>query len=81
MKLTLIGLLIIIIIMLFVQISFRDNFDIIKQKEFRKDLIDYNLKHLTLVKSDGKEIECGELNSDNTNINRKTICEGYQSMA
>ena len=81
MKLTLIGLLIIIIIMLFVQISFRDNFDVIEQKEFRKDLIDYNLKHLTLVKSDGKEIECGELNSDNTNINRKTICEGYQSMA
>ena len=58
MKLTLIGLLIIIIIMLFVQISFRDNFDVIEKKEFRKDLIDYNLKHLTLVKSDGKEIEC-----------------------
>jgi hypothetical protein len=81
MKLTLIGLFIIIIIMLLVQISFRDNFSIIDQKAFRKDQINYNLKHLTLVQSDGKEIECGELNSDKTNINKKTICEGYQSMA
>lgn len=67
--------------MLLVQISFRDNFSIIDQKAFRKDQINYNLKHLTLVQSDGKEIECGELNSDKTNINKKTICEGYQSMA
>uniref|UniRef100_A0A6C0F745 Uncharacterized protein n=1 Tax=viral metagenome TaxID=1070528 RepID=A0A6C0F745_9ZZZZ len=81
MKLTLIGLFIIIIIMLLVQISFRDNFDLMKQKAFRNDQINYNLKHLTLIQSDGKEIECGELNSDKTNINKKTICEGYESMA
>ena len=81
MKLTLIGLFIIIIIMLLVQISFIDNFDHTKQKAFRKDQINYNLKHLTLIQSDGKEIECGELNHDKTSINKKTICEGYQSMA
>lgn len=80
MKLTLIGLFIIIIIMLLVQISFRDNFNIIEQKAFRKDLVNYNLKNLTLIESDGKEVECGELNSDKTNIDRKTICEGYQPM-
>ena len=66
MKLTLIGLFIIIIIMLLVQLSFRDNFSTLEQKEFREDQIKYNLKHLTSIESDGKEIECGELNSDKT---------------
>ena len=63
MKLTLIGLLIIIIIMLFVQISFRDNFDI-KQKAFREDKINYNLKKLRSIDSDGKEVQCGEIDGD-----------------
>jgi len=80
MKLTLIGLFIIIIIMLLVQLSFRDNFSTLEQKEFREDQIKYNLKHLTSIESDGKEIECGELNSDKTKIDRKSICEGYESM-
>jgi len=80
MKLTLIGLFIIIIIMLLVQLSFRDNFSTLEQKEFREDQIKYNLKHLTSIESDGKEIECGELNSDKTKIDRKSICEGYEPM-
>jgi hypothetical protein len=78
MKLTLIGLLIIIIIMLFVQISFRDNFDVIKQKAFREDQINYNLKKLRSIDSDGKEVQCGEIDGDK--IIRKNICEGFEPM-
>ena len=78
MKLTLIGLFIIIIIMLLVQISFRDNFSIINQKAFREDQVNYNLKHLTKIDSDGKEIECGKLNNDS--ISRNLVCEGFTSV-
>ena len=64
--------------MLLVQISFRDNFSIINQKAFREDQVNYNLKHLTKIDSDGKEIECGKLNNDS--ISRNLVCEGFTSV-
>lgn len=77
MKLILISLLMIIILMLFVQSTFRENLtNDSTQREFRQDIIDYTTKQFRLIPYNGKEVECNYI-GQNGEMKTSDFCEGF----
>ena len=82
MNLTSIMLFLIIFFMIIIQICFRENYSIIDQKKFRKNLVDYYSKKYIDAPSDGNEVKCKIFNNRKKNglyvpLKNKKICEGF----
>lgn len=68
--------------MIIIQICFRENYSIIDQKKFRKNLVDYYSKKYIDAPSDGNEVKCKIFNNRKKNglyvsLENKKICEGF----
>jgi hypothetical protein len=74
MKLTIIGILIIIILMVFIQIVFRENYTSFDREKFRKNMMDWHLKKHQIVQTDGKATECNQLSDDKTRLTKQQHC-------
>lgn len=82
MDLTSIMLFLIIFFMIIIQICFRENYSLIDQKKFRKNLVDYYSKKYIDAPSDGNDVKCKLFNNSKKNglfvkLQNKKICEGF----
>lgn len=79
MKLTIVGILIIIMLMVFIQIVFRENYSNFDKEKFRKNMMDWHLKKHQLVQTDGKATNCNQLSQDKTRLTKQPHC--YEAFA
>ena len=85
MDLTSIMLFLIIFFMIIIQICFRENYSVIDQNKFRKNLVDYYSKKYIDAPSDGNEVKCKVFNNRNkkglfVKLQDKKICEGFSGI-
>lgn len=80
MKLTVVTILIILCIMCFIQLCYRDNFSALNQEKFRKDHINYQLEKYLSLPTDGREVRCMELGPEKKKLVENSLCEGNQNM-
>lgn len=85
MDLTSIMLFLIIFFMIIIQICFRENYSLIDQKKFRKNLVDYYSKKYIDGPSDGNDVKCKVFNNSKkkglfVKLQNKKICEGFSGI-
>ena len=85
MDLTSIMLFLIIFFMILIQICFRENYSLIDQKKFRKNLVDYYSKKFIDAPSDGNDMKFKTFNNRKKNglfvkLQDKKIYEGFSAI-
>ena len=66
--------------MVIIQLVFRENFGYMDEEKFRDNQIQYYARKLRILESDNSEVTCNKLSVDNTEMEKDTLCEGFNDI-